>query len=245
GFPHNPDIFINPLPQFTLLLASLFFTTSFTFSKIQVSHLYWGLSYLPASGVHWTSGQRDSVWQCSRYFCRLDKLARSELQWLTLTSCSTLRDLSYTSSPSRIAKRDLSPEGSKKSCAPMTAIHPPSEWSLVPSLAFPICLARDNLGNPPSSSFIDPIVEVKSKIKLYATEHPGDRTAVDMIYYSLADHTDGRALVANASHTHPGGEKLVCQTDASPYVSSTPGNLSCRSDQFPWGTKGHLSRRLD
>ncbi|ESU09066.1 hypothetical protein FGSG_12312 [Fusarium graminearum PH-1] len=55
----------------------------------------------------------------------------------------------------------------------------------------------------------DMLVEVKSKIKLYATEHPGDRTAVDMIYYSLADHTDGRALVANASHTHPGGEKLV------------------------------------
>ncbi|CAG1998615.1 unnamed protein product, partial [Fusarium graminearum] len=187
GFPHNPDIFINPLPQFTLLLASLFFTTSFTFSKIQVSHLYWGLSYLPASGVHWTSGQTSSVGptlllaQAVRLLSVL--AARSELQWLTLTSCSTLRDLSYTSSPSRIAK--VCPEGSKKSCAPMTAIHPPSEWSLVPSLAFPICLARDNLGNPPSSSFIDPIVEVKSKIKLYATEHPGDRTAVDMIYYSV------------------------------------------------------------
>ncbi|CAF3510640.1 unnamed protein product, partial [Fusarium graminearum] len=228
GFPHNPDIFINPLPQFTLLLASLFFTTSFTFSKIQISHLYWGLSYLPASDVHWTSGQRDSVWQCSRYFCRLDKLARSELQWLTLTSCSTLRDLSYTSSPSRIAKVWL-----KATLRVVISAQP-----CVPDML-------DNLGNPPSSSFIDPIVEVKSKIKLYATEHPGDRTAVDMIYYSLADHTDGRALVANASHTHPGGEKLVCQTDASPYVSSTPGSLSCRSGRFPWGTKGHLSRRLD
>ncbi|CAF3540233.1 unnamed protein product [Fusarium graminearum] len=139
--------------------------------------------------------------------------ARSELQWLTLTSCSTLRDLSYTSSPSRIAKVWL-----KATLRVVISAQP--------------CVP-------------DMLVEVKSKIKLYATEHPGDRTAVDMIYYSLADHTDGRALVANASHTHPGGEKLVCQTDASPYVSSTPGSLSCRSGRFPWGTKGHLSRRLD
>ncbi|PTD06463.1 hypothetical protein FCULG_00006617, partial [Fusarium culmorum] len=87
--------------------------------------------------------------------------------------------------------------------------------------------ARDNLGNPPSSSSIDPIVEVKSKIKLYAAEHPGDHTAIGMICYSvfqkefvltsyrqLADNTDGRALVENASHSHPGGEKLIWETDA-------------------------------
>ncbi|VTO89727.1 unnamed protein product [Fusarium graminearum] len=84
----------------------------------------------------------------------------------------------------------------------------------------------------------DMLVEVKSKIKF-------QKEFVLTSYRQLADHTDGRALVANASHTHPGGEKLVCQTDASPYVSSTPGSLSCRSGRFPWGTKGHLSRRLD
>uniref|UniRef100_A0A098DKN7 Uncharacterized protein n=1 Tax=Gibberella zeae (strain ATCC MYA-4620 / CBS 123657 / FGSC 9075 / NRRL 31084 / PH-1) TaxID=229533 RepID=A0A098DKN7_GIBZE len=157
GFPHNPDIFINPLPQFTLLLASLFFTTSFTFSKIQISHLYWGLSYLPASDVHWTSGQTSSVGptlllaQAVRLLSVL--AARSELQWLTLTSCSTLRDLSYTSSPSRIAKVWL-----KATLRVVISAQP--------------CVP-------------DMLVEVKSKIKLYATEHPGDRTAVDMIYYSV------------------------------------------------------------
>ncbi|EKJ74442.1 hypothetical protein FPSE_05192 [Fusarium pseudograminearum CS3096] len=210
GFPHSPDIFhkpsptISPPPSFSLLhnILRLLPTPNLPplLGSIILTCLWCPLdfgagTYAPPTTKTSSVGPTLLLAQAVRLLSVL--AARSELQWLTLTGCSTLRDLSYTSSPSCIAKVWL-----KATLRVVISAQP--------------CVP-------------DMLVEVKSKIKSF----------------KLVDHTDGRGLVANVSHSHPGGEKLVWQTEASPYVSSTPGSLSCRSGRFPWGTKGHLPHRLD